>query len=328
VPPAAGDLLVSPARLVWAAATVGATPISLGGVSRPYLELSWRVALAIANIEEDVSSRRWVRTAAYDRLDPSEKSAVSYGLGMTQAKITCEMLLGVPHLVHLDAVLALLGASTQRSRPDFVGFDLATMTYTVGVEAKGRSNGWTQDVTTKAKRQASLLPLAVGATSSLRIASVAYFNEDACWEAYLEDPPSGSTYGELEGRVTSSVLLAAYYRPLVAAVLAEGITQDPSSDDQTYLARLPAVDIWLGLPRVIVDIFRPFVSGPLTDDVASAIGADLLGVVSELPGKAAAGAAPEVWESRAAAEAVEPDRCTGYDGVSVRLGPSWRVVRG
>lgn len=111
-PPPAGDLLVSPARLAWAAATVGATPVSLGGIPRPYLELCWRVALASAAIEESRLSGRWVRTAAYDRLDPSEKSAVSYFLGMAQAKITCEMLLGVPHLVHLDAVLATLGAST------------------------------------------------------------------------------------------------------------------------------------------------------------------------------------------------------------------------
>jgi hypothetical protein len=103
VPAATGDLVVSPARLVWAAAHRRGTPISMGGVPRPYLELCWRVALTITNIEESASTHRWIRTSAYDRLDPSEKSAVSYLLGMAQAKITCEMLLGVPHLVHLDA---------------------------------------------------------------------------------------------------------------------------------------------------------------------------------------------------------------------------------
>jgi hypothetical protein len=123
-------------------------------------------------------------------------------------------------------------------------------------------------------------------------------------------------------------LLVSYYRPLVAAILSEGISVDSTSDSQAYVARLPAVDLWLGLPRAIVDILRPTLSGPLTDDQTSAIGADLLGAVSEMSGKTAAGAAVEVWESRGAAEAAEPDRCTGYDGVNVRLGPSWVVGLG
>lgn len=185
-PPASGNLRVSLGRLIWSAITVGATPISLGAPPRPLVELCWRAALAMASVEEYSISDRWTKTDAYYRLDPSEKSAVSYFLGMTQAKITSEMLLGVPHLVHLDAILALLGSSTDQSRPDFVGVDLATMTYTIALEAKGRTHGRPARVVRKAKEQAKLLPSIVGTNSNLRVASVASFDQDDYWEAYLE----------------------------------------------------------------------------------------------------------------------------------------------
>jgi hypothetical protein len=146
------------ARLLWGAMTVGASPTSLGVPSRPLIELCWRAAMAAASVAEDDRSTRWVKTSSYNRLDPSEKSAVSYFLGMTQAKITCEMLLGVPHLVHLDAILALLGRSTNASRPDFVGFDLASMSYTIAVKAKGRTNNRAADVTAKAKTRPDCCP--------------------------------------------------------------------------------------------------------------------------------------------------------------------------
>ena len=108
--------------------------------------------MAEASLEE--RGGYWHKSDAYSRLDPSEKSAVSYFLGMTQAKITCELLLGVPHLLHVDAALALIGRQTRASRPDLIGFDPTTAAYTIAVEAKGRSNGWDEEAISKAKTQA------------------------------------------------------------------------------------------------------------------------------------------------------------------------------
>lgn len=320
IPPTSGNLPVSQARLVWAATTVGATPISLGGHPRPLIEMCWRMALAEASVSEDPGEERWVRTDSYNRLDRSEKSAVSYFLGMTQAKVTCEMLLGVPHLIHLDAVLALLGRTTNASRPDFIGFDFSSMTYTIAVEAKGRTNSRTDAVTHAAKRQVRLLPTIVGTTSSLRVASVASFDGNGHWHAYLQDPPG--PYDALTS-LTIDVLLVAYYRPLVAALLTAGVNND-DSDETTAIADLPGIDIRLGLPRAIVNLLANLpASGPIHSNQLRAIGADLLGTLMELPGKTAAGNAPETWRSRGLAEAEDPTRCTGFDGVRVILGPSW-----
>lgn len=320
VPPASGNLPVSLARLIWGAITVGATPISLGAPPRPLVELCWRAALAMASIEEDSSSNRWIKTDAYWRLDPSEKSAVSYFLGMTQAKITSEMLLGVPHLVHLDAILALRGRSTNQSRPDFVGMDLASMTYTIGLEAKGRTHDRTDDVRLRAKEQASLLPNIIGTTSNLRVASIAYFGDSYHWGAYLEDPVG--PYEELEP-MTPGTLMIAYYRPLVSALITAGI-EESQSDEIMVFARVPEVDLTLGLPRRVVSALTAVpLAGRLSQDQIEAAGSELLDAIGGLPGKDLASQAGESWASRGALEERQPASCTGLDEVRVQLGPSW-----
>lgn len=320
VPPASGELPVSLGRLIWGAVTVGETPISLGAPPRPLVELCWRAALAMATVEEDRPSDRWIKTDAYYRLDPSEKSAVSYFLGMTQAKITCEMLLGVPHLVHLDAILALLGRPTNRSRPDFVGMDLASMTYTIALEAKGRTHGRPDSVVWKAKEQAKLLPDILGTSSKVRVASVASFSENDHWEAYLEDP--AGPYEEL-APIIPGVLMIAYYRHLVAALMSAGI-DEAASDETTAVARVPEIDLLLGLPRSIVSVLSTVpLAGRLSADQVQAAGPELLSSIAGLPGKQLASAAGQTWAGRGSLETGEPASCTGFDGVRVELGPSW-----
>jgi hypothetical protein len=153
--PASGQMSLPLAELIWGALTVGATPISMGGTPRPLIELCWHAALTGASLEEDPSSGRWAKTTGYRRLDPSEKRAVSYFLGMTQAKIMCER---APHLIHLDAYLAMTGQATRASRPDLIGVSLPAMDITIAVEAKGRTGGRNDEVTRKAKKQARSLP--------------------------------------------------------------------------------------------------------------------------------------------------------------------------
>jgi hypothetical protein len=281
--------------------------------------MSWRAAMVEASVEEHAPSGRWMMTDGYSRLDRSEKSAISYFLGMTQAKVTCDMLLGVPHLVHLDAILALQGQTTNKSRPDFVGFDHASMTYSIAVEAKGRTHGREEDVTSKAKSQAMLLPTVVATTSSLRVASVASF-EGLFWKAYLEDP--AGPYEELEGE-TIERLLVAYYRPIVATLLTTGIDRNVS-DGATTVAHLPGIDLTLGLPTAIVNSVGEL---PLTGEVPpgqiDSVGHNLIGIISDLPGKSPAGL-PD-WNARGALEAENPKSFTGSDGVQVELGISWTL---
>jgi hypothetical protein len=316
---ASGNLPLSLEQLIWAAVTVGATPISLGARPRPLAEVSWRSALAAANVAEDPSANRWVKTDAYWRLDPSEKSAVSYFLGMTQAKFTCAMLLGVPHLIHLDAVLALHGRTTKESRPDFIGFDFASRTYTVAVEAKGRTHGRTDAVTEKAKEQAGLLPSIVSTSSTLQVASVASFDTDGCWQAYLEDPPGAY---QAVNQQTIEGLLVAYYRPLVSALLAAGINEN-ASDDATAVAQLPGMDMYLGLPHAIVTALHDMSpTGPVPAGELESAGAILASFLRDLPG----GLSDPVPDQKSSPPESSTDNqtfYTGLDGLYVALGPSW-----
>ena len=313
-----GRLTLLPAELIWGAATVGVTPISMGGVPRPLVELSWRAAMAGASLAEDQISGHWCRSAGYQRLDASEKRAVSYFLGMTQAKITCERLLRTPHLIHLDAYLAMIGQPTRMSRPDLVGISLPSMDCTVAVEAKGRTGARTEKVVRDAKKQASSLPGILSTSEATRVASVASFDTQGQWEAYLEDPP-----GPISpmAHLTVESLLAAYYRPLVACLVAAGGGQT-IEDNAMTLAQLPGIDLALGIPTPIVTIMRALSPGErVSVDRLHNIGVSLLGVTSSF--FASRSGSPELDDAKTAT----PQRLgqyTGLDGVYVGLGRTWQ----
>lgn len=239
---------------------------------------------------------------------------------MMQAKITCERLLRAPHLIHLDAYLAMIGLASRTSRPDLVGVSLPSMDCTIAVEAKGRTGGRTDKVIRDAKQQASLLPGVLSTSASIRVASVASFDPRGWWEAYLEDPPGPF---QPQASLTAGSMLAAYYRPLVASLLAAADEQITEDDAMTMLP-LPGIDLILGIPTAIVTIMRPLPPvGPVTADQLENIGVSLLDTVSNRLLKSRS-AAPEPGEQ--GADAVPPSlgTYTGFDGVYVGLGPTWQ----
>jgi hypothetical protein len=318
-PPTAGNLSVSIAQLLSAAATVGATPVGLGTPPRPIIELVWRMALVGSNVEDN--GRRWHRTAAYNRLDRSEKSAVSYFLGMAQTKVMCAGLLHVSHLVHLDAWMSIQRyPPTRVTRPDLVGLNVGNKTVSIAVEAKGRSGDWDRKVVDKAKAQAMALPKLVTTTSALRVASLAYFNTRREWCSYLEDPEGNND--ELYEPLSIESLLVAYYRPLVAAVLDPSVIPADAGDDDIRAGRLPGLDVVFGLPHSIIRIVQtlPLV-GPISQEDLEGAGQALVQEVTRVY---------RIYSSRAVVDvqpdqryAITPARYVGLDGVLVELGPSW-----
>ena len=238
---------------------------------------------------------------------------------MTQAKITCEYLLRAPHLIHLDAYLALIGQPSRVSRPDLIGLSLPRLDCTIAVEAKGRTGARTRRVTDAAKKQAQSLPAVVSASSAVRVASVASFDRRGCWEAYLEDPPDASAG---MASLTAGSLLTAYYRQLVAAQAGAGDAQ-VIEDNSMTMAQLPAIDLVLGIPTTIVAVIRPLpLAGPVSAEQLRVVEADLLEVVRG-----------RLLASRADATGLDiekdpgqlgPSRSyTGLDGIYVGLGSSW-----
>lgn len=308
--PTTVPLAVSTAALVRAAVTVGKPPlaVSLGGTAlipgptrRAYIDVAWRALLVRAHLRARGSY--WVRSAAYDALDPSEKSAVSYFLGNTQAKLTSELVLGIPHLVHLDTLLAALGTPTRRSRPDFLGCDALGRVAPVAIEAKGRTRAYTEELAARAKNQARKIPAIQGLATPMAVSSIAWFDGDV-WQARLEDPPARRG---MEYDVASAVV--AYYLPIALAIFQAG-------DGSSAVAEVPEADMTLSLAEPIAAAMEPITAGaPLADVRQSAF--------EKIRAHLATIAEQESTE-RSRPEGVQgAQSSTGLDQVTVSLGPSW-----
>lgn len=185
----------------------------------PRMNLTWRAdAVSSCLFEENVY---WILEPAFKELDGSEKTFLSYLLGMTQASIISEHILGAITMVHVDATLHLLGhLYSDDKRPDLIGFHRGTTTQPssttvppgrILMEAKGTHKKKTSGLITAALQQVKPTPqpspnknlqqlaFLLG-RNALRVASVAHFdtpsgtpNGAKVWSSYLEDPPSEET---------------------------------------------------------------------------------------------------------------------------------------
>jgi len=126
------------------------------------------------------------KSSLYRALDPTEKSGVSYFMGMMAAKIVGARLLDVPWLFHLSMINAIGGTAVLKgkSQPDLIG--LRRNRDWVVVEAKGRTFGYSASAMSSAKLQTRQLRQVNGSYPSLRVAVQAYFAPQLQWA--LVDP--------------------------------------------------------------------------------------------------------------------------------------------
>ncbi|MEO8261188.1 MAG: hypothetical protein ABI566_01350 [Pseudolysinimonas sp.] len=218
---------------------------------RPLAEMQWRTGLVAANLRPTVSGRHWTRTDAYINLDPSEKSAVSYFLGMTQAALTTRHVLGYPYLVHVDLLLQHQGTPLSGRRPDFVAANPSSVpgaAYSAVVEAKGRSNGFDEGPLDRAKRQVATTPAIRGLAPVERVASVAYFDDSDHWASVLKDPDGDGE--DLKFGLETFLLL--YYRAIIEAGR-ESETWGRAGGQ--YRFELPGFPLVFELPELLVDAY-------------------------------------------------------------------------
>ncbi|HHY28635.1 MAG TPA: hypothetical protein GX523_18205 [Desulfitobacterium dehalogenans] len=213
-------LTVSWGEFIWAAVTVGRNSmrdILIHGQYSIY-EMVYRSFLIYANLQETLSGNI-IKSSAYKSLDPSEKSAVSYFIGLTSTKLICEKLLGVPWLMHLDVYKNLHPKlNNGKSRPDLVGLDQRGNW--IVAEAKGRTNEFEPDALSKAKKQTRNLRKVAGQFPNLRMAVESYFdqfNAENPLAIRIEDPEDFEPNApDLE--ITLNKYFADYYKPFVDLV--------------------------------------------------------------------------------------------------------------
>ena len=181
-------------EILWAAITVGRPnrqDVLRHGTASIY-EILFRWSLVRMALEQgdDVFypySRSLVRTSAARTLDPTEKGAVSYFLGMTFCKLFAHRFLNTPWLLHLDVYRPQLDPVLEgRSRPDLVGKHAIDNSW-AGFECKGRASPPSREDKLRAKTQARRLVSIEGRPCSLNVAAFTFLKKEVL-EFYWCDP--------------------------------------------------------------------------------------------------------------------------------------------
>jgi hypothetical protein len=239
-------------ELVWAALTVGKwrDDLNTRGIYSLY-EGSYRTNLVRAFLRED--GGEFVRTDAYNDLDPTEKGYVSYHLGIIAAKVLASRLLSVPWLMHIDRYKNAYGVALRSggSRPDLFGpRHLRAMSNWLVLEAKGRTNNLKGDDAAKVRAQKRQVVTVGGRDPWIRGGVVAHFSSGVLGALFVDPRPRRrehrrEAFKDFHPEV--GVFLRTYYAPLLA------LFEDDSRDrivfrrNELPLRIVPEADIAVGL---------------------------------------------------------------------------------
>lgn len=130
-------------------------------------------------IKSGNSDQHLHRTKAFDALDPTEKGAVTYFLGMVICKIFADTCLSTPWVLHVDVFgdQWKVQIDAGRSRPDLFGEQTSTNEWHV-FESKGRSGPICQADKANVKRQAQRVLSVNGVSPKLFIGAFSYFKQN------------------------------------------------------------------------------------------------------------------------------------------------------
>lgn len=242
---------ISIAEIIWSAITVGrenwSDVMRHGNFS--YYEMLYRIGFIYANLKSQGFYYDLTKTDAYKNLDPSEKSAISYFLGLTFTKWAGETFLNTAWLMHLDVYKArYLVQVTGNRRPDLFGFD-KNRNWMIA-ESKGRSGKFDRNAFDEAMIQAKA-PITIGGKSpSNRVASQIYFSGDSlCLK--IEDPTENEG-NPLVINVSEKEFLMRYYAPFLELIKNNSSESENLGNNQYEVINIREWDIQIGLSTRII----------------------------------------------------------------------------
>jgi hypothetical protein len=253
IPNVTGDLRVTWDEIVWAALTIGRPSthhVLTHGPSSGY-EAMFRISLIRMALEQfGPSATRLRRTEAFKNLDPTEKGAVSYFLGMAFCKVFASRLLNTPWLLHLDVYkTAFLAMSLGRSRPDLFGLQIGTGAW-LAFESKGRATKPSTVDRAKAKVQALRLLSVGGTPCSLHIGAFTYFTGDVLNFHWVDPDPETKRPINLPDIGDG---WRYYYEPIRSLWAGELSTHE--SDATELSVTLPQLDVKILIHRLLAPTF-------------------------------------------------------------------------
>lgn len=253
------NLKVSWPEILWAALTIGRPSVHhvfQHGTPSLY-EAIFRLSLVRMALDQSgPQASRLRRSAAYKGLDPTEKGAISYFLGMAFCKLFASRLLHTPWLLHLDIYRSLIPTSVLgRSRPDLFGKQNNTGKW-LSFETKGRASKPSAADLAKAKAQATRLVSVGGVACSLHVGAFTYFLKDTLNFHWI-DPPA-ETERPISIDEPGDREWGYYYGPahaLWSARAADGADGADGQAEGEILLKLPEFDITLRVHKLLVPYF-------------------------------------------------------------------------
>lgn len=307
------------AEIAWAAITVGrrewADVIAHGEHS--LYEAIYRLLIVRANLK-DVGGRL-AKTNAFNGLDPSEKGAISYFLGLTAGKLFAARLLGVPYVMHLSVYQNSFQPITFRTneRPDLFGFDRSHNLLVL--EAKGRSNSLPKTLMAKAKRQTISLRQLGGIAPASRVASASYFASSQ-FQVSLEDP-NGNNPKSFDVDVSLDDVIRDYYRGFVDWInTAENVVNEVANGRRLRVVDVPLIGIRLGVDDSVVTAFSQ------TTDLYTSVVQALPAIAQPLSPKfddSKQGKKRDVGDDEGERSTPDPLFFYGPDGIAIWMSKDW-----
>ncbi|NJC32288.1 hypothetical protein GGR79_003848 [Xanthomonas arboricola] len=239
------DHVTSWVDLVWAAITSGKKG-PMYWVPHPknsFAEASSRAFFLYAHLHQ--SSGFLMKSGLYHFMDPSEKAAASYFMGMTLSKLIAEDFFDAPWLFHVSTASQAIAYKPGGQRPDLIGCTYHGGKWIV-VECKGRSNGFAPDALLKAKAQSAMISYVNGTNPICAIGLQAFFGPEL--SATAIDPPAAEEAQPVEADVGHAMRV---YYSVRHALRRSGETV--SFGETEYRIREdPESGITIGLPASIV----------------------------------------------------------------------------
>jgi hypothetical protein len=261
-PPARGTLDTTWTELLYSAITVGRASsrhVTMFGRYSLY-EAIYRVMLLSANLKNRADNFL-EQTDAYQALDPSEKSAVSYWMGLSLAKLFSSCFLETDFLCHLDVYRNFSDPSYKidaeffsgGKKPDLVG-QMRSGGW-IAIEAKGRTNGIDKKALDLAKnQQLKNLRTINSIAPRLKVAVQSFFSRGRC-QVCLVDPESSSQEAKDLRLPEREIFIRHWYEPFLKVIDGEHQVRE-EGDDRFLYAEIGEVDIKLGMDLVLYKNLR------------------------------------------------------------------------
>ncbi|MFN3321447.1 MAG: hypothetical protein ACK43M_22155 [Allorhizobium sp.] len=238
-------------EILWAAITVGRPNtfhVFRHGTASLH-EARFRFSMVrMALQQRSASGQKVIRTDLFKRMDPTEKGAVNYFLGLILCKLFSAKLLDAPWTIHLDVFRSWLapGLLAGRSRPDMVARSDVTGHWHA-FECKGRASNPGEEEKRKAKAQACRLVRVGGSICQLHVGCITFFRNDTV-EFYWRDPEPDKGSGiELP---ETPAMWRAYYEPFYSAYN-DAVANTGADQASDGLVRLNQLDLGLAIhPKI------------------------------------------------------------------------------